>query len=209
MCFVPTVKVRGSPRCSCTGGWKGRTQVKGERGVHSDGIQGQPGCSYLSCEMRGPGSGVSLRGGWEARGQQQRHTTPAGHLQAALPIHTGSSDHALGSPLGPGIPPHLQGEGPSPWPCVVTISLSWFAPLTTEESFLCTALQVATRKKNLDTWEPELEFSSSSKCVVFDCVGAVEKFPLLVRSHLECIPYSAPRTEKWVHRLCAGHTAEY
>lgn len=104
-----------------------------------------------------------------------------------------------GITLGPGMPPHLQVEGPSPRPCVVTVFLSQFAPLTTEESFLCTTLQVATRKENLDTWEPELEFSSSSKCVVFDCVGAVEKFPLLVRSHLECISYSAPRTEKWVH----------
>lgn len=41
------------------------------------------------------------------------------------------------------------------------------------------------------------------------CVVAVEKLPLLVRSHLECIPYSAPQTEKWVNRLCASHTVEY
>lgn len=148
---------------------------------------------------------MSLRGGWEASGQQQRHTDPAGHPQAALPIHTGSSDRALGSPLGPGMPPHLQVEGPSPRPCVVTVFSPWFAPLTTEASFLCTTLQVATRKETLDTWEPELEFSSSSKCVVFDCVVAVEKLPLLVRSHLECIPYSASQTEvgkqtvRWPH----------
>lgn len=123
-----TVKVRASPRCSCRGR-KGRTQVKGGRGVHLDGIRGQPGCSHPSCEARGPGCGVSLRGGWEAPGHQQRHTDPAGHPQAALLIHAGSSDRTLGSPLGPGMPPHLRVEGPSPRPCVVTVSLPRFAPL--------------------------------------------------------------------------------